>query len=209
VDKFSLSLSWTSIIAEKEGKKGKIMGDTPTLGIRIDDDTELRLHQESYAQEYFDLIDQNRQYLREWLPWLDFETSVDDTREYIKSTLKQFGNNEGFQTGIWYRGQIVGSIGYHPIDWNNRKVEIGYWIGRSFQGKGLVTKACKTMITYAFDVYGLNKVEIHCATENRRSRSIPERLGFKQEGVLRQGEWLYDHFVDLAIYSMLASQWHD
>jgi len=192
-----------------EGKKGKIMGNTPTIGIRIDGDTELRLHQESYAQELFDLIDQNRQYLREWLPWLDFETSVEDTREYIKSTFKQFGNNEGFQTGIWYRGQIAGSIGYHPIDWNNRKVEIGYWISRSFQGKGLVTKACKTMITYAFDVYGLNKVEIHCATENRRSCAIPERLGFKQEGVLRQGEWLYDHFVDLAVYGLLASEWHE
>ena len=65
------------------------------------------------------------------------------------------------------------------------------------------------MITYAFDVYGLNKVEIHCATENRRSCAIPERLGFKQEGVLRQGEWLYDHFVDLAVYGLLASEWHE
>ena len=95
------------------------MGNTPASGIRIDEDTELRLHQESYAQELFDLIDRNRQYLREWLPWLDFETSIEDTREYIESTFRQFGNNEGFQMGIWYRGQIVGSIGYHPIDWNN------------------------------------------------------------------------------------------
>ena len=183
------------------------MGDKPTLGIRVDDETELRLHQESHAQGLFDLIDQNRQYLREWLPWLDYETSVEDTRNYIKSTLKQFGDNAGFQTGIWYQGQIVGSIGYHPIDWIDHKVEIGYWLARAFQGKGLMTKACRAMITYAFDTYRLNKVEIQCAAENKRSCAIAERLGFKQEGILRQDEWLYDHFVDIVVYSMLACEW--
>src|SRR2546426_9933218 len=179
------------------------MTDVPRLCIRIDEDTELRIYEERHAQEIAELVDRNRAYLRQWLPWLDSSRTVEDSKAFIKSSLQQFANNEGFQTGIWYQGTLAGGIGYHPINWASRKVEIGYWIGRSFQGKGLVTKACKTMITYAFDVYGLNKVEIHCATENRRSRSIPERLGFKQEGVLRQGEWLYDHFVDLAIYSML------
>ncbi|MGI9058393.1 MAG: GNAT family N-acetyltransferase [Ktedonobacteraceae bacterium] len=177
------------------------------FSIKIDADTELRLHEERYAPSYFALIDQNRAYLREWMPWLDYEQSSETTALYIRGTLQQFTDNLGFQSGIWYQGQIVGSIGFHPINWNNRKVEIGYWIGAAFAGKGLVTKACRTLVTYAFDVYGLNKVEIHCATANKRSCAIPQRLGFSQEGILRQSEWLYDHFVDMAVYGMLAQDW--
>ena len=185
----------------------EIMSKTPKLGIRIDDDTELRIYEERHAQELFDLVDRNRRYLREWLPWLDYETSVEDSKAFIKNALQQFANNEGFQMGIWYRGKLAGGIGYHQIDWANRKVEIGYWLGESFQGKGLMTKACRMLVTYAFKELGLNKVEIHCATGNIRSCAIPKRLGFTQEGILRDGEWLYDHFVDLVVYGMFAREW--
>jgi ribosomal-protein-serine acetyltransferase len=62
-------------------------------------------------------------------------------------------------------------------------------------------------VTYAFDQYHLNKVEILCATGNTRSRAIPERLGFTQEGIIRQGERFHDHYNDLVVYGMLASEW--
>jgi ribosomal-protein-serine acetyltransferase len=55
----------------------------------------------------------------------------------------------------------------------------------------------------------LNKVEIHCAVDNKRSRAIPERLGFTQEGIIRANQWLYDHYVDDVIYGMLASEWSE
>lgn len=184
------------------------MSNTPIFNIRIDDDTELRIHEERYARELFALIDANRAYLREWLPWVDDETSVEDSKAFIKSALQQFANNEGFQMGIWYKGRLAGVIGYHSIDWSDRKVEIGYWLAESLQGKGLMTKACKTLVAYAFDELKLHRVEIHCATNNKRSCAIPERLGFKLEGIMRDAEWLYDHFVDLVVYSMLAKEWH-
>jgi ribosomal-protein-serine acetyltransferase len=58
-----------------------------------------------------------------------------------------------------------------------------------------------------FKELGLNCVELACAVGNARSCAIPERLGFTREGVLRQREWLYDHFVDHVSYSMLAAEW--
>ena len=70
-----------------------------------------------------------------------------------------------------------------------------------------MTNACRTLVTYAFHEWGLNKVEIHCAVGNIRSRAIPTRLGFTQEGSLREAEWVNDHFVDLVIYGMLAREW--
>ena len=183
------------------------MRDTAILNMRIDDDIELRLPEESHAQELFALIDANRAYLREWLPWVDHERSVEDTRAFIRGALQQSANNEGFQMGIWYKRQLAGVIGYHALDWADRKVEIGYWLAESFQGKGLMTKACRALVGYAFDELKLHRVEIHCATNNKRSCAIPERLGFQREGVMRDAEWLYDHFVDLVVYSMLEDEW--
>jgi ribosomal-protein-serine acetyltransferase len=70
-----------------------------------------------------------------------------------------------------------------------------------------MTKGCQALISYAFNDLELNRIEIRCATGNRKSCAIPERLGFVKEGVVRQAEWLYDHFVDHIIYGMLASEW--
>jgi ribosomal-protein-serine acetyltransferase len=183
------------------------MGKTPLLCISIDEETKLRIYEERHAQEVAELVDQNRAYLRQWLPWVDYSRTVEDSKAFIKNSLQQFAQNEGFQMGIWYKHELAGGIGYHPIDWADRKVEIGYWLGESFQGKGLMTKACRTLVTYAFDELGLNKVEIHCASGNIRSCAIPKRLGFIQEGTLREAEWLYDHFVDLVVFGMLAREW--
>lgn len=175
--------------------------------MHIDDDTELRLHEDRFAEDFYRLIDRNRQHLRQWMPWLDSEQSVDDLLMFMKESRLQFANNLGIQAGIWYQGQIVGAVGFHDLDWVDRKVETGYWLSADQQGKGIITKTCKTLINYAFDEYGLNKVEIHCATGNSRSRAIPERLGFTQEGIIRQAQWLYDHYVDMVIYGILASEW--
>jgi len=183
------------------------MNGTPGLCIRIDEDAELRIFEERHAQELAELVDQNRAYLRQWLPWLDDSRTVEDSRAFIKNSLQQFANNEGAQMGIWYLRKLVGGIGYHPIDWANLKVEIGYWLAEAYQGKGLMTRACRTLVTYAFDELGLNKVEIRCATENFRSCAIPKRLGFTQEGILRDAGWQNDHFEDLVVYGMLTREW--
>jgi ribosomal-protein-serine acetyltransferase len=177
------------------------------FSLRIDDALELRLLEECDAEAIFAVIDENRGHLREWLPWLNDAKSVEDTRNFIRSVLDQWARNDGFSAGIWYHGQPVGAIGYHSIDWLNCSTSIGYWLSASHQGRGLMTKACRAMVEHAFSQLGLNRVEIRCATGNQKSRAIPERLGFTHEGISRQAEWLYDHFVDLAVYSMLADDW--
>lgn len=69
-----------------------------------------------------------------------------------------------------------------------------------------MTLSVKALVEAGFREYGLNRIEVACATGNARSRAIPERLGFKLEGVLREREYLYGRHVDHAIYSMLASE---
>ncbi len=177
------------------------------LTIKVDTNTELRTYEYEHAQEVFAVVDQNRAYLREWLPWVDSTTSAETIKEFIRRSLTQLEQDDGFQAGIWHKGTFVGGIGYHSIDRDDRKTEIGYWLAASSQGKGIMTNACKALITYAFVEYKLNRVEIHCASGNTRSRAIPERLGFTQEGILREAAWLYDHFVDHVVYGLLVREW--
>jgi ribosomal-protein-serine acetyltransferase len=177
------------------------------FSIPVDEDIELCLFEEWDATELFQLIERGREHLRQWLPWVDYETSIEDSRNFVRRSLQSYLDNESFSLGVRYQGQWAGVISFHTVDWPNRQVEIGYWLGDDFQGHGIMTRACRAMLDFAFRKLQLNRVTILCATGNTRSRAIPERLGFIQEGMLRQGEWLYDHFVDLVIYSMLAHEW--
>jgi ribosomal-protein-serine acetyltransferase len=159
------------------------------------------------AEDLLLLVDINRPYLREWLPWLDLTRTIDEMIVFVESTMHQLSSNQGFQTAIWHHGQIVGIIGYHHLEWANRSTCIGYWLDGRFQGKGIMTKACRALVEYAFEEWKLNRIEIRCAEGNLKSRGIPERLGFKAEGLLREAEWLYDHYVDHVVYGMLAKDW--
>jgi len=159
------------------------------------------------AKQLYTLTDQSRESLKEWLPFIDHNKSWTDTEAFIKSTMVQFSNNNGFQAGIWYEGNIAGVIGFHKIDWNNKSTSIGYWLGKGYEGSGIMTESVKAFVNHAFVDLKLNRVEIRAAVENKKSRAIPERLSFVEEGHVRQAEWLYDHFVDHIVYGMLAEDW--
>jgi ribosomal-protein-serine acetyltransferase len=174
---------------------------------RVDPDVELRLLEERDAAALHALTESNRAHLRRWLPWVDAVGSVEDTRGFVRGALGRHARADGFQAGIWYRGELVGVIGFHRIGWANRATEIGYWLDAATQGRGVMTRACRAMVDHAFGELGLHRVEIRCAPGNTRSCAIPERLGFTREGVLRQAEWLYDRFVDSVVYGLLEDEW--
>lgn len=86
----------------------------------------------------------------------------------------------------------------------NKKTEIGYWLSEGFQKQGIVTKAVEKLCEYALNKLDINRVQIKCAVGNVASKNVPIRLGFKLEGIERQGELLSGNvFTDLEIYSKL------
>jgi ribosomal-protein-serine acetyltransferase len=173
----------------------------------VDDEIKLRLLAPRHADALFSVVDSNRQHLRLWLPWLDANVAVSDTLHFIQATQRQFVGNAGFTAGVWYCGELAGIIGHNRIDWESRISWLGYWLAEGFQGKGIMTKSCRTLVNHAFTELNLNRIDIRCAVGNSKSRAIPERLGFQQEGVIREAEWLYDRFVDHIVYGLLKSQW--
>jgi ribosomal-protein-serine acetyltransferase len=178
------------------------------FSLYVDDEIELGLYEERHAQALFDLTDRSRAHIREWLPWVDGTTSVESSRNFIKISLKQYAESDGLTVGIWYRGELAGTAGFHYLDWPTRRTEIGYWLGQEFTGKGIMTRAVRKLVEYGFGELGLNRIEIRCAPGNLKSRAIPERLGFTEEGTLRQVGYIHDNIlVDMVVYGMLASEW--
>lgn len=173
------------------------------LSHQVDNEIEMRLLQPQHAQSLFALVDSNRNYLREWLPWLDKNIQQKDSLSFINNNLKIFAESQAFVCGIWHDGALVGVIGHNRIDWLNRISFPGYWLAQHAQGKGIMTKCCQALVQHAFAELGLNRVVITVAIGNQPSKAIPERLGFTREGVLRDAEWLYDRYVDHVIYGLL------
>jgi ribosomal-protein-serine acetyltransferase len=173
----------------------------------LSQDLSLALLEPRHAEELFRLTEANREHLREWLPWVDGVHAVEDTRAFIRITQKQWYENNGFQTAVQLRSQIVGVIGCHRIDRANRSTSLGYWLAKAHEGRGVMTTACRAYVDHLFGALELNRVEIRCAVENWKSRRIPERLGFREEGTVRDAEWLYDHFVDHVMYGMVVHEW--
>lgn len=177
------------------------------MTIDIDEKTRLELTAEKHAVALYAAIDSNRAHLSRFLPWVNNMQSMEAFRNYIKNCelLYQHGKEVSF---VIIQDEIaVGRIGLHHLDLHNKNASIGYWLTKDAEGKGIITKACRALISYGFKELGLHRIEIKAATENIRSQAIPEKLQFKKEGILRQAEWVNNQFLDLFVYSILNFEW--
>jgi len=176
------------------------------LRFSIDERCFLRLLEEADANELYAVVDDNRGYLARWMPWAA-NTNLEATLEFIRESRTKLADNQGFQVAIVDDGRIVGTMGFHRVDWENRSTSIGYWIAESCQGRGIVTRAVRALTDHAFCTWRLNRVEIRAGIGNERSRAVATRLGFKEEGVLREAERVGDRYVDHVVYAVLAAEW--
>lgn len=173
---------------------------------RLTDDAELRLSEERHAEAAAAVVAAHREYLSQWLPWTATATA-DSIRAYYRLMLEQFARGETLHAVLFVRGELAGAVGFHRIEWLNFATAIGYWLAPPHQGHGLMTRACAALLEHAFMTLRLNRVEIRCAPENARSRAIPLRLGFREEGVAREAQRLGNGYTDLVVYAHLAREW--
>jgi ribosomal-protein-serine acetyltransferase len=173
----------------------------------IDKDLKLALPELHRAEEITQVVKANLKHLQPWMPWAVDDYSVESAKEWIQRTLGEFAQDGRFNAVILIKDKPAGSIGFHNLDTANGSAELGYWIAREYEGQGIVTRCCRVLIDYLFEVRGLNRIQINCNVENTRSRKVPERLGFTLEGIHRQVEYVNGRFGDWAVYAMLKDEW--
>lgn len=158
------------------------------------------------AGELHAVIEANREHLAKWMPWAA-EQDLRGTERFVAACEEQFARSSGFQAAIRPEEEILGVAGFPVVDRLNRNAGIGYWLAEDAQGKGTMTTVVHALLDYAFYEWELHRVEIHCAPDNKRSRAIPERLGFREEARLRETELVQRRYLDGIVYGMLEPEW--
>src|SRR5262249_57263453 len=95
------------------------------------------------------------------------------------------------------------------IDVHNRQAHAGLALLPSFRRRGWSVEVLQLLCRYGFAVRGLNRLQLETSAENNAMRRAAAHVGFREEGVLRQGAWAIGSFVDVAVLGLLAADWHD
>ena len=135
----------------------------------------------------FEAVDESRELIGPWLPWVEKTQSIADSEEYARRGAALWLTREDLAVGIWDRAtdRFLGGSGIPRMDWAVPSFEIGYWLRTSAWGQGYITEAVQVLCRFAFETLGANRVEILCDAKNTRSAAVPKRLGFVQEAHLR------------------------
>lgn len=177
--------------------------------IRVTENIILKQIELSDANDIFKTIDNQREYLGKWLPFVEYTNDVGYTKKFIQTTLDTPAENREYTFVIHYNGEFAGIIGFKSTEKQNKKTEIGYWLSEPFQKKGIVTMSVKALMHFAYNDLDINRIQIKCATGNIPSKNIPLKLGFKLEGIERQGELLTGGlFADIETYSILKHEFN-
>lgn len=148
----------------------------------------LRPYRPEDAPEVFAAVNESRERIKVWLPWAeDGHRSLADTEEFIQRVAGEWRERTQFVLGMWdaTSGRFVGGAGLHFRDPDVSYYELGYWIREGEVGRGYVREAVQLQSKCAFETLGANRIEIRCDARNDHSRRVPESLGFRLEGRLR------------------------
>jgi len=179
-----------------------------SLLLNISDNLLIKTLRSEDSNPLFNLVDGNREYLRQWLSWVDHTANVSDSRSFIKNTIQEWDNNTSLTLGIWHESELSGVINFHKFDWRNKSSGIGYWLAQDKQGHGIITQACEKLIEYGFSSLKLSAIDIYCSTENQRSRAIASKLGFVEGSIIPKRELIHGQYIDHAHYSISVTQWN-
>ncbi|ADR37466.1 GCN5-related N-acetyltransferase [Oceanithermus profundus DSM 14977] len=168
---------------------------------------ELALAVPQHAEALFELIDAGREHLRRWLPFVDTTRDVDHTRAFLKDQLRELAEGRALTLVLFHHGRAVGVLGLNRVDAVNRVASVGYWLAEDATGQGLMTRAVRRLVELAFAHFPVDRIEIHCAVDNRASCAIPERLGFTREAVLRRALRAHEFVDDRVVWGLLREEW--
>lgn len=136
--------------------------------------------------------------------------TIEQEAEFYRSAEASWAAARGyvFEIHVAAGGTYIGNCGLDDVDMRHRSAQIGILIGEvERQNHGFGSDAIMTLARFGFDTLGLNRIEIRSQADNERSMHLYEKLGFKPVGRLREATYTFGHFVDEALFDMLASEW--
>jgi RimJ/RimL family protein N-acetyltransferase len=146
-----------------------------------------------------------------WVYGLQDLSKPGELNKYIRKALE---DRENETTAVWViidkkTNQMAGCTRLAEISWKDERGQIGWtWIGRDFQGSGLNKEMKFLILSYGFEVLGLNRIEFKADERNHQSRQALLSIGAMREGILRQHMKIHNGYIrNTVFYSILASEW--
>ena len=152
-------------------------------------------------------MDRARATVDPWIPWASISSDLAGARQTLQRYADKRAADTGQLFGIWLDGTLVGGTMFVAFDATSGIAEAGCWLEPAATGRGLITKAVRVLIDWAFRVRGLHRVEWHCDPRNTASSSIARRLGMRLDGTLREAYLWQGTRRDIEIWAVLAPDW--
>jgi ribosomal-protein-serine acetyltransferase len=141
---------------------------------------ELRRLRVDDAAVLYAVVDDAREHLAPWMPWASGQ-DLAGTAAFLAASEESWRSGEAYEYAILRDGELAGSCGLM------RRIgpgglDIGYWLHPAWTGRGLATTSAAALVRWAFELPGIDRVEIHHDAANTASAAVPRRLGFTEAG---------------------------
>ncbi len=170
---------------------------------KVDEHISFKIPSIKDAKPLYDLIDQQRVELSRWLPWAQSTVSPSDEENFIRYCHHQIADEKLYSVVILFDEEVGGMADIHGIDHNNKRAQIGYWLGEQFQGKGIMTKSVNQLVKIAFDELKFHRLEIVADAKNINSQRVALRCDFKKDAELKDYLFYHNAFHNIFLYSKL------
>ena len=175
--------------------------------VDLGDGATLRPLEPWQAAEFLAHMDRARGTVDPWIPWASRSPDLDGARATLQKYADLQARDAGRLYGIWLEDTLVGGVMFVSFDTESGNAEVGCWLEPAATGRGLITKAARHLIEYAFRERGLHRIEWHCRTDNKASSAVARRLGLTHEATLRQSYPWQGVRHDAEIWAVLAPDW--
>ena len=180
--------------------------DSKTLPVITTERVVLRWISEDDIDGLYDVFS-NAEVMRYWSsgPLANRDAAAAMQREIAKGN----ENNTMFKWGLALRESnvVIGTTTLFNLNLDNERAEIGYAMGRSYWGKGYMNEALRALVSHAFEVMKLRRLEADVDPRNAASIRTLERLGFQREGFLRERWHVCGEIQDALFYGLLRREW--
>ncbi|MEU7580215.1 GNAT family protein [Streptomyces sp. NPDC041068] len=177
------------------------------FAISLGDGAELSPLEPWQAEEFLAHMDRGRDYIGRYVGLPDVAADLDAARSWLQLYADRTAADTGRLYGIRLDGRLVGGVLFRVFDTKTGTCEAGCWLEPDAAGRGLVTRAVRTVVDWAVDERGMHRVEWLVAAENTASINVAKRLGMSRDGVLRENDPYRGVRQDTEVWSVLAPEW--
>ncbi|BDR56056.1 GNAT family N-acetyltransferase [Xylocopilactobacillus apis] len=171
--------------------------------ISVEKNLNLRLAMPADANALEKVIEENRDHLAKYLPWVKINT-LNDLKKFLTNAIDLFGQGKMFEYLIVKGTEIVGIAEINEVNQNERSAEVGYWLASNFCHQGIMTKSIKVLIREISEVLKLHRFVIRTDVDNEPSRKLAVSAGFSFEGIRKEDHFSAGQFYDSAVYYYLV-----